>query len=46
MINSKIKRTGVVSTVAGMDGEKLHAHVLLELERGVWDIGQLSGMEE
>jgi len=45
-INSKIKRTGVVSAVAGALGEKLHAHVLWELEWGALDMGQQSGMEE
>jgi len=27
-------------------GEKLHAHALVELEWGAWDMGQPSGIEE
>ena len=45
-MNSKIKRTGVVSADAGALGEKLHVHALLELEWGALDMGQPSGIEE
>ena len=45
-VNSKIRRTGVVSADAGALGEKLHAHALFELEWGALDMGQPSGIED